>query len=259
MLRAKHIPIADRYDQFRGEIKWLGGPASTTEMLCYIQPQDCGIWNRRARDALRLLKLDKFVNPDKYQISPDEYLTFNEILKAIFRELKTEQIENVDLLFVDLFLYTMNIEPEQPPEKGASKTFDHDEIRDAIQRIGEMLGFDTNIEVPVAQGAIVDAVWRASIGNLGMVTYVFEVHRSGSIDSLLLNLQRARSNPTVQKVIAVSDDTQIERIKNESKGLPSDFLRALTFWNVSEVQEVSEKIESAMQIVGRLDLVHNTF
>jgi len=52
-------------------------------------------------------------------------------------------------------------------------------------------------ERKVARGAQVDAVWQARIANLGVVTYVFEVQRHGSIDSLILNLQRAQNNPTV--------------------------------------------------------------
>jgi len=39
----------------------------------------------------------------------------------------------------------------------------------------------------------------------GLVTYVFEVHRKGSVDNLIVNLQKALNNPTVQKIIAVSD------------------------------------------------------
>ncbi|MCX7974129.1 MAG: hypothetical protein N3B16_06450 [Candidatus Aminicenantes bacterium] len=53
---------------------------------------------------------------------------------------------------------------------------------------------------------------------MGVVTYVFEVNKKGAIDSLLLNLQKATSNPTVQKVIAVSDIDQIEKINNEAAG-----------------------------------------
>ena len=123
-----------------------------------------------------------------------------------------------------------------------------------IRDIGVMLGFDADTEVQVAHGARVDVVWRARIGNLGMVTYVFEVHRSGSIDSLLLNLQKAKSSPTVQKVIAVSDERQLEKIKSESEGLPEGFRRALEFWPVKEVQRVGENLQTAMEIINRLGL-----
>jgi hypothetical protein len=101
----------------------------------------------------------------------------------------------------------------------------------------------------------VDVVWRARIGNLGMVTYVFEVHKSGSMDSLLLNLQKAKSSPTVQKVIAVSDDEQLERIEHECEGLPHEFQAALAFWPVGEVQRVGEQLQGAIESINRLGLV----
>ena len=244
-------PVETRYERFLSQIKGLG-PASVTEMLCYIQPETCGIWNQKARQALKILGLGNYVNPDKYRLSAGEYKAFNQVLRSISEELKAAGFQDVDLLFVDFFLYEVSQTtpgPEPKPEE-----FDHDEIRDVIRDIGVMLGFDADTEVQVAHGARVDVVWRARIGNLGMVTYVFEVHRSGSIDSLLLNLQKAKSSPTVQKVIAVSDERQLEKIKSESEGLPEGFRRALEFWPVKEVQRVGKNLQTAMEIINRLGL-----
>lgn len=103
------------------------------------------------------------------------------MLQAISKELKSEGIQGVDLLLVDFFLFEISQNITEPP----LETFDHDEVRDQIANIGIMLGFDTDTEVSVAHGAQVDVVWRARIANLGMVTYVFEVHKSGSIDFYL--------------------------------------------------------------------------
>ena len=244
-------PVETRYERFLSQIRGLG-PASVTEMLCYIQPETCGIWNQKARQAFKILGLDNYVNPDKYRLSAGEYKAFNQVLRSISEELKAAGFQDVDLLFVDFFLYEVSQTtpgPEPKPEE-----FDHDEIRDVIRDIGVMLGFDADTEVQVAHGARVDVVWRARIGNLGMVTYVFEVHRSGSIDSLLLNLQKAKSSPTVQKVIAVSDERQLEKIKSESEGLPEGFRRALEFWPVKEVQRVGKNLQTAMEIINRLGL-----
>jgi len=245
------LPVETRYERFLKEIKGLG-PASVTEMLCYIQPETCGIWNQKARQALKVLNLDSYVDPDRYRLSADEYRTFNGVLRSISKELEVAGFRDVDLLFVDFFLYEVTQTTPGPTPK--PEEFDHDEIRDLIQNIGVMLGFDADTEVRVAHGAKVDVVWRARIGNLGMVTYVFEVHKAGSIDSLLLNLQKAKGSPTVQKVIAVSDETQLEKIKNESEGLPEEFRRSLEFWRVDEVQKVGEALQTAMEIINRLGL-----
>lgn len=250
-------PVGARYERFLKRVKGLG-PASVTEILCSFQPDTCGIWNRKARDAIRILKLDGYVNPDKYQLSAAEYETFNQVLSTVAEELRAAKFKDVDLLFVDFFLYEVREAAEGPPAE-PPEAFDHNEIRDLIQSIGVMLGFDADTEVLVGHGAKVDVVWRARIGNLGLVTYVLEVHKSGSMDSLLLNLQKAKSSPTVQKVVAVSDEAQLQKIKDESEGLPDEFRRALAFWRVAEVQKVAESIQSAMEVVNRLGLVQQTF
>lgn len=81
--------------------------------------------------------------------------------------------------------------------------------------IGEFLGFESNVEVNIAAGAKVEAVWQASIGNIGRVIYVFEVQTSGSIDSLVLNLMKAKTNKAVQGIVVVTDEAQIEKIKKK--------------------------------------------
>lgn len=248
------IPPQERYQRALDRIKRLG-PASVTEILCYGDPENCGIWNDRSRAAIKRLGLQSFVSPEKYKLSGGEYGAFNALLRAIAGELEASGIQGVDLLLVDFFLYEVGEGEELPT---VTEEFDHDEIRDLIDKIGAMLGFDTQTELLIAHGAKVDVVWRARIGNLGLVTYVFEVHKSGSIDSLMLNLQKAKSSATVQKVIAVSDQAQLDRIGKETEGLPEEFRRALGFWPVSEVQKVGENLWAAMQIIGRLGLVPGT-
>ncbi len=99
------------------------------------------------------------------------------------------------------------------------KQFIHNDIINQIVEIGRWLGFESKSEVKIANGAVDDAIWQAQIGNMGKVMYAFEVQTHGSIDSLLLNLQKATNNFAVQAIIAVSDEKQIEKIKRESKGI----------------------------------------
>jgi hypothetical protein len=246
-----------RYEHWLKEIKHLG-PAAATEMMCYSEPNCCGIWNRRAREAIEVLGLESAVNPDKYRLTGTEYETFNNLLQEIGKELisKGIQEELVDLLFVDFFLY--EVSSQKAPSRTEEK-FDHDEVKDIVKSIGMNLGFDVDSEVPIAHGAVVDVVWRAHIGNLGSVTYVFEVHRSGSLDSLILNLQRAKSNPTVQKLVAVSDEPQLARIQKEISSLPEEFRRALCFWPVLEVQKVADSLQVVSESIRQLGLLPGTF
>lgn len=244
------------YEQFVNNVRrW--GPASVTEMLAYIYPDRCGIWNKQARMAFQTLGLTDRMDVRKYRLSQEEYRRFNRMLRAIADELRRAGLrEEVDLLIVDFFLYQVATAKKSiTPSPGPLSGFDHDEIRDLIAGIGTNLGFDTNIEVQIAGGAKVDVVWRARIANLGMVTYVFEVHRSGSVDSLILNLQKALNTPTVQKVIAVSDGEQLRRIERECAGLPEQFRRSLRFWDVADVIRAADALQQVMDVIGKLGLL----
>jgi hypothetical protein len=249
------LPVHDRYEHFVENISHLG-PAAVTEMMCYIEPHRCGIWNKQAREALKVLGLDSFVSPTKYRLTGAEYETFNRLLSAIATDLSNSNFSDVDLLFVDFFLYEI-AQSETPEEREqiSEITAGHDEVRDMIAAIGAMLGFDTDVEFSIAPGAKVDVVWRARIGNLGVVTYVFEVQKGGSIDSLILSLQKAKNSPTVQKVVAVSDDEQLQKIERETQGLQAEFRNSLAFWKISEVQQVSQSLQAASEIINRLGLV----
>ncbi len=88
-------------------------------------------------------------------------------------------------------------EPATPEAKKSVTANDskslHDESKEKLVAIGELLGFDSRSEVKITTGAVVDAVWEAKIGNMGKAIYVFEVQSKGSIDSLILNLKKAQS------------------------------------------------------------------
>ena len=138
------------------------------------------------------------------------------------------------------------------------KQFIHDDIINQIVEIGQWLGFESKSEVKIADGAIVDAIWQAQIGNMGKVIYAFEVQTHGSIDSLILNLQKATNNFAVQAIVAVSDEIQIEKIKRESKGI-RDIESKLKTWNYIEVIEMHDCLERSNEIINNLGLVPDSF
>lgn len=253
--------ILQNFDDALNNIKYLGS-ASITELLCYFFPKSCGIWNNKARQALGILGFSRDLPLKKYQITIKDYQRFNDILIQISHELKSSGFVGSDLLFVDYFLFyvwsresgNIAITPDV-----AEKSFDHNEVRDFISEIGIWLGFETEIEKTIGPGARIDTVWRAQIANLGVVNYVFEVHKNGSIDSLIVNLQKSKRNPTVQKVIAVSDSGQIEKIKREMTGLPDEFIRSMAFWEVSDVISTYNKLSGAFASIGKLELVKSDF
>lgn len=247
-------PFIKRFDEF--DVKRLGS-ASTTEILCMFSPDKYGIWNVNTRNAFEALNFIK--SPfTKYNINGEEYEKINAVMIEIGKVLKELKISEVDLLTVDYFLYQVSDLKEKGTIKASvkknSKDFDHDEIRDYLSSIGGFLGFESDIEYPIANGARVDAIWTARIGNLGAIKYVFEVQKSGSIDSLILNLQRARSNATVQKVVAVSNSEQLDKIKSEVETLSEEFRKSLVYWDQENVVKTYEMLSKAQELMADLGL-----
>jgi hypothetical protein len=263
LLFSESANIEKNFDRASKNIKFLG-PASLTELMCYFNPKFYGIWNEKARTSLKILGFADVLPLDKYKISGSEYSKFNNVLSSISQELKNTGFSDSDLLFVDYFLYEVwnsSIAAEQKNAELESeiKKFDHDEIRDSISEIGAWLGFETETEKTIGHGARVDTIWTAKIANLGIVNYVFEVHKGGSIDSLIVNLQKSKRNPTVQKIIAVSDEEQLEKIKNEIKGLPEEFVRSLSYWDVVNVKNTHKNLSEVITSIQGLELVKSEF
>lgn len=125
---------------------------------------------------------------------------------------------------------------------------------DRIRDIGSLLGFRAEVEKKVADGAVVDAIWEVSVGNMGRITYVFEVQTCGSLDSLLLNLMKAKNNPSVQGIVAVSDAKQLEKIKKEASSLKG-IRDELKFWDYNDVLKVFDALSNAYESINSLGLV----
>lgn len=209
-------------------------------MLCLYDPNNYGIWNDNAIKGIEKLEIEDKITK-KYSITGKEYVSIINILKEILYYLNEIDFTAKDLLGVNYFLYLLSISKKNH-DKPNEEDFDHNNIRDKILEIGNFLGFETSIEKQITKGARVDVIWEAKIANLGLVRYVFEVHKKGSIDSLILNLQKALINQTVQKLIASTTTEQIEIIKQEIKNLPENFRKSLTLWSVKDIIETYDII-----------------
>jgi len=264
-------PLAKRWDAFRAKISRVG-PAMMSEMLCHTHPEKCLLWNRRALVAFQTLGVD---NPPRhdYQLTGKKYEDLTKNGHEIAAEMSKAGIKDFDLLSVDYFIWR-ELQPEGDLTSviGTAKTsepvvekvdkptaeFIHNEVRDKLGEIGDWLGFDTDTEVRVADGAKVDASWEATIGNLGRVIYVFEVQTKGSIDSLLMNLLKSLNNPAVQGAVAVSDAKQLEVIRKEAKAV-AGLRDKLKYWDYQEVLAVHEALRGVNESINRLGLVPDSF
>ena len=249
--------IRQRWDTFLRSAKFFG-PSIMSELLGYIYPHEYALSNSQVIKALTYLGYTDLPLHNS-QYTGKKYIEICDRIKEVGVVLSQNGITCDNLLEVDYFLWEVASHGETPPEAHPTVTldirspFEHDDIKEKIANIGTMLGFKTSTEVTVAAGAKVDAVWSIDIGNMGRVMYVFEVQSKGSIDSLILNLQKAATNKAVQAVVAVSDEEQLQRIKREAAPLRFE----MKFWEHGNVSEVFENLSKAFDSINKLALVPN--
>lgn len=260
-------PVEKRWDLFLKSVKGMG-PATISELLTYANPQEYVIFNKTTIlcfGYLDILDMPKY----NYQYTGKKYVEVCSLAKEIAQELKKSGVKDYDLLAVDYFLWdeilplaekksteTPVSDIKKPTTVSDSKSL-HDEIKEKLVAIGELLGFDSRSEVKITAGAVVDAVWEAKIGNMGKAIYVFEVQSKGSIDSLILNLKKAQSNAAVQAVVAVADEEQLAKIIRESAGVIDE--KSLRTWDSEDVLAVYDSLVRAHESINKLALVPESF
>lgn len=251
--------IDKRWDDFRNNVKGMG-PAIMSELLCKAFPDQYILWNIKAVNAFKALDIKV---PNYQGLDGAAYSQVSKEGKNLIEIAKKSGHAGVDdFLSLDYFFWK-ELQDNKPVVSNTSNTaatttkqkdFVHNDVRDKISEIGALLGFESNVEVSIAAGAKVDAIWEASIGNMGRVIYVFEVQTSGSIDSLVLNLMKAKANKAVQSIVAVTDEVQIDKIKKEIEALP-DMKYEVKFWNYKDVIDTHTALSSAMESINKLGLV----
>ena len=260
-------PIEKRWDLFLKSVKGIG-PATISELLTYANPQEYVIFNKTTILCFGYLDIPDMPKYN-YQYTGKKYKEVCTIAKEIAQELKKCGAEDYDLLAVDYFLWDeiLPLAEKKPsetpvsdvkkPETASDSKSLHDEIKEKLVAIGELLGFDSRSEVKITAGAVVDAVWEAKIGNMGKAIYVFEVQSKGSIDSLILNLKKAQSNAAVQAVVAVADEEQLAKIIRESAGVIDE--KSLRTWDSEDVLAVYDSLVRAHESINKLALVPESF
>lgn len=255
--------IEKRWDEFRSKIKGIG-PAIMSELLCKTYPNEFLIWNKKTYNGFRLLQVPELPRYEA-RLNGKTY----EYLSAKGRDIVAFSKENdyteiFDMLTLNTFIWqelqiSSDIETKSDlvdeliPQNTKDATFIHNDIRDKLADIGRFLGFSSDIEKKIADGAVVDATWEVTIGNMGRVIYIFEVQTAGSIDSLILNLMKAKNNKAVQGIVAVTDQRQIEKIKKEIATLPIH--GEVKFWDYTEVIKVHESLQYVNESINNLGLV----
>lgn len=151
-------------------------------------------------------------------------------------------------------------EPSKPIEKPSENKREHNEIIEKLYEIGIALGFESHTDYDytrVGKGSILDLVWVAKIPNLVEIWYVFEVQSKGSIESLINNLIQSMNNPTVKKVIAVSDQKQLDTIRvrvEQMKALSNTAKEMFIFLDSKSVTEFTKILSTLTSFKESLHL-----
>lgn len=252
--------VDKRWDKFLSNIKGLG-PSTVSELLSYSNPHEYVILNKTTIKCFEYLCIQDLPIYN-YQFTGKKYIEICNIAKNIAKIMCNSGIKDVSLLTVDFLLWdeilpltNKKIEKDIKKEPKNAKEYKslHDEIKQKLVEIGAFLGFNSESEIQIAKGAVVDVVWQVNIGNMGTVNYVFEVQTSGSIDSLILNLCKAKNNACVQTIVAVSDSKQLEKIRQEAC-IP-EMEKHLKYWNIDDVIEVHDCLSKTYTIINQLELV----
>lgn len=247
--------LAERFDQM-GEIKMMGS-ATISEILTHHDPTEYAIYNRRAKFSLVKLGVNEKLLPKYAQISGSQYEAYVKVVKGVLEKVKQAYPDISDLLKLDFLLYFISafveekrIETLAPIEK------DHDALVLQVLQLGDGLGFDIEKDVLVFTGCRVDALWKSRVANLGIITYAFEVQKKGSRDSAILNLQRMfNADPTIQRAVIVSDDSEIEKFRAEMAHLDEKFRNAIGYFRIEDLQEAIEHQEALKNILSAIGLM----
>lgn len=250
--------LEERWDKFKSKIKGFG-PAMMSEILCYVYPNEYMLWNKTAIIAYQNLDITD-VPIHNYQLTGKKYVELTKIALDIKKEIVSIYKEEVDLLFVDYFLWDklrdiatiVQLSENKTKESVVNNRSYHNEIVDYIKNIGSLLGYNTNLKGNIKEsGKIADAIWEFNVGNIGKIKYVFEVQDNGSIDSLIVSLMNASQDISVQAVVAVSDEKQITKIKQHCSSFEESFNGKLKFWNICEIEKAYDELSSSMEIINK--------
>lgn len=255
-------PVVKRFNEVKKNVRMMGA-ASISEILAHHDHETYPIWTSRSRQGLIGLGVSDDLLPRSVQISGSQYESFCKLVKNVRAEISTVYPEYSDLFKLDLLLYFISLEQLTPDRPSLSDTkeeangdFDHDAAIQQVLELGDGLGFEVQKEFSIMKGCRIDALWRSRVANLGTIAYAFEVHRKGSRDSAILNLQRVRRDPSIQKVIIVSSRTEIEEFKSEIQTLDEGFRNSIGYFEIHDLQRALDHLQALKNIMKSLGLLN---
>lgn len=253
-------PVKRRLDYMKRTVRMMG-VASISEVLSHKDHQKFPIWNRRSRRGLVRIGIPDTQLPKTVQISGAQYEAFCLLAQQVCSQIRADYPDISDLFKLDFFLFFISLQDsdteiaEPLTEAPFAGDFEHGAVIDQLLELGDGLGFEVAKEFAVSHGCRIDAIWKSRVANLGNIAYAFEVHRKGSRDSAILNLQRVRRDPAVQKVILVSSSKELDQFKLEIATLDESFRNSVGYLQVQALQNALNHLQGLKDILTGLGLL----
>ena len=257
--------LENRFDYIKATVRRFGA-AAISELLTHHDPQVYGPWTARTRRGLLTLGIDDTVLPRSPQISGAQYVRFVYVMRIVLNDVQDHAPHINDLMMLGYFLEfaaTQDVPADNTPYHWNSSLaeatdFNHDDVIEQLMTLGRGLGFDVEKEVNLVPGTRIDALWRSRVANLGSIAYAFEVHRHGNRDSAIMNLQRASSDPTIQKVVVVANTDELDIFRREIASLNESFRGAVGYFDVGRLGRALQNLGELKFLLDSLGLLNTS-
>jgi len=249
--------IEKRFDYVLKNVRMIGVGA-ISEILIHSDNKKYPFWTRRTKDAISFLGYkDKILESKGININGKQYQSFIEIMTDLLKKVKEINPEIDDFLKLNLFIFYISSEVIGKKQPDIIEEFDHNTTVDDIFTLGDGLGFEVAKEVNVAPGCRVDVIWKSRIANLGVISYAFEVHNKGSMDSAILNLQKVlQKDPSIQKVVLVSNAENLDKFKEQISSLYESFREKVGYFEINELNNALDNLKSLKENLSPLGFMN---
>ncbi len=249
--------IDKRFDYTLKNVRMIGVGA-ISEILIHSDNKKYPFWTRRTKEAVSFLGYkDKILESKGINIKGKQYEGFMAIMADLLKKVKDINPSIDDFLKLNLFIFYISSEIIGKKQPETIEEFDHNTVVDDVFGLGDGLGFEVAKEVNIAPGCRVDVIWKSRIANLGVISYAFEVHNKGSMDSAILNLQKVlQKDPSIQKVVIVSNVENLEKFKEQIGALYETFREKVGYFGINELNNALDNLKSLKENLSSLGFMN---
>jgi len=249
--------IDKRFDYVLNNVRMIGVSA-ISEILLHLNGEKYPFWTRRTKDTLSFLGYDDRILKSKgININGKQYQSFIKIMSDLLGKAKEIDPDIDDFLKLNLFIFYISSEVIGKKQPELISEFDHNATVEDVLELGDGLGFEVDKEVNVAPGCRVDVIWKSRIANLGLISYAFEVHNKGSMDSAILNLQKVlHKDSSIQKVVLVSNTESLDKFRVQIGALDESFREKVGYFEINELNSSLDNLKSLKENLSSLGFMN---